>query len=165
MMTLVNPHYERLMRLIAEARKREGLERQIDMVRASGLSKSTISRLEQGQELGEASLRAIAKTIGWTGDSAEDVLAGGEPTIAVAAEPQSQAELERRYQRGQATDAGRPIDVVEDALYKVFMAASPGTPLAEFDRVRRQVFGVLAEAGIDVAERHDETSSGTDTDT
>lgn len=160
-MTLMNPHYERLMRLIAEARKQQGLERQVDLIRASGLSKSTIRRLDRGEELGENALRAITKALGWTGDSAEAVLNGGEPTPA--GDPESStAQLERRYRHtGTVTEGGRVVKIVDDMLFRVYMAGGVEATFEDFDRTRRRVFKVLEEEGIRIADRHTEAPSGT----
>lgn len=84
MMSAMDPHYERLRKLVAEARRRQGLERQIDLMKASGLSKSTVRRFELGEEVGEKALRDISKAVGWTADSAEAILNGGNPTVVVA---------------------------------------------------------------------------------
>ena len=158
-MVHMDAHHERLLKLVSETRKHLGLDKQADLIKASGLSRSTVRRFEQGESIDESSLRKISRALGWAPDSAQDVLNGGEPTLA---EP-SQDGLEARYQnRESVTDAGRSVSTVEDALYNFFMAGAPDTTLADFDRVRRRVFEVLQEEGITIAKRHDETSSGTD---
>jgi hypothetical protein len=151
------PH-ERLMRLIAEERKRQRLERPVDMMRASGLSKSTVHRLDTGQPLGESALRAISKALGWTADSAEEVLAGGDPTIA---DPPEES-LEARYHREPLVE-GALVGLVEDMIYEAFIAAAPDTPLSKIDEARRAAFEVLRRNGIEVAKKHPEASQGTDT--
>ena len=160
-MVHMDAHHERLLKLVSEARKHLGLDKQADLIKTSGLSRSTVRRFEQGESIDESSLRKISRALGWTPDSAQDVLNGGEPTPAES----GQDALEARYQnRESVMDAGRSVATVEDALYNFFMAGAPDTTLADFDRVRRRVFEVLQEEGITVAKRHDETSSGTDTD-
>lgn len=131
-------------------------------MRASGLSKSTVHRLDTGQELGESALRAVSRAVGWTADSAAKVLAGGEPTEAdPAGVPES--DLEARYQRRPIAD-GQITQVFEDALYQALLVAAPDTPLSQIDRARQAAFDVLRANGIAVARRHPEESEGTDTD-
>jgi transcriptional regulator with XRE-family HTH domain len=149
--------YERLMQLIAEARKRQRLERQIDLARVSGLSKSTIYRLDKGQELSDSALRDVSKALGWTADSAERILAGGEP---VDAEP-AEATLEARYRREPLTD-GQLTQAFEDALYEALIVAAPDTPLSQIDKARKAAFKVLRRNGIEVAHRHYDDQSGKD---
>lgn len=163
-MVAMDAHHERLLKLVSEARKQLGLDKQADLIKASGLSRSTVRRFEQGESIDESSLRKISRAIHWTPDSAQDVLNGGDPTPAkpTAADP-SKAALEARYQnRESVIDAGHAVATVEDALYRFFMAGAPDTTLADFDRVRRRVFDVFQEEGISIAKRHDETSAGTD---
>lgn len=161
-MVHMDAHHEQLLKLVSEARKRLGLDKQADLIKASGLSRSTVRRFEQGDSIDESSLRKISRALGWTPDSAQDVLNGGQPT---AAGP-GQETLEARYQhRESVVDAGHTVATVEDALYSFFIAGQPDMTLADFDRVRRRVFGVLEEEGISVAKRHDGTSTGTEPDT
>jgi len=154
--------YERLLRLIAEARKRQRLERQIDLARVSGLSKSTIYRLEKDQELSDSALRAISKAIGWTADSAERILAGGEPVDADPAEA-SEGDLATRYHR-EPVPEGKLVGLVEDMIYEAFIAAAPDTPLREIDKAKRAAFEVLQRNGIEVAKKHPEASQGIEAD-
>jgi len=147
--------YERLLRLIAEERKRQRLERQIDLARVSGLSKSTIYRLEKEQELSDSALRSISKAIGWTADSAQRVLAGGEPAEA---EP-TEADLESRYRREPVID-GQLTQVFEDAIYEALIVAAPDTPLSQVDKARKAAFEVLRRAGVEIARRHRDDESG-----
>lgn len=152
--------YERLTRLISEARKRQRLERPVDLMRVSGVSKSTIHRLDTGQELGETALRRISRAIGWTADSAANILAGGDPEEADPSEvPES--DLEARYRRQPVTD-GQLAQAFDDALYQALIIAAPDTPLSQIDRARKVAFKVLRENGIEVARRHREDESGTD---
>lgn len=158
----MEPAYERLMRLITEARKRQRLERQVDLMRASGLSKSTVHRLDTGQELGESALRAVSRAVGWTADSAATVLAGGEPVEADPAEV-SESDLATRYRR-ESVSEGKLVGLVEDMIYEAFIAAAPDTPLREIDKAKRAAFEVLRRNGIEVAKKHPEASTGTEAD-
>lgn len=81
----MDPNHERLLRLVAEARKRLGLSKQATFIKATGLGKNTIRRFEQGEMVSDPTLRMISLTVGWTRDSAADVLQGGDPTLAVGA--------------------------------------------------------------------------------
>jgi hypothetical protein len=157
----MEPSYERLMRLIAEARKRQGLERPIDLIRASGLSKSTVHRLDTGQVLGESALRAVSKAVGWTPDSAATVLAGGEPTEADPADA-SVENLENRYRR-EPLPEGEMVAIYKDMVYEALIAADPNASLKQLDAARKAAFKVLHRNGIAVALRHTEESQGTET--
>lgn len=157
----MEPAYERLMQLVTEARKRRQLERPVDLIKASGMSKTTVHRLETGQPLGESSLRKLSRALGWTPDSASDVLAGGEPTEAEVTE-KPESDLEVRYRR-QPVEPGLSTQVVEDMVYKVLVVAAPDTPLSKIDEARRAAFDVLRSNNIEVARRHPEESQGTAT--
>lgn len=149
------------MRLISEARKRQRLERPVDLMRVSGLSKSTVHRLDAGQPLGESALRRVSRAVGWTADSAANILAGGEPTEADPPEvPES--DLEARYRR-QPVPEGKLVGLVEDMIYEAFIAAAPDTPLREIDKAKKAAFEVLRRNGVTVARRHPEESQGTET--
>jgi transcriptional regulator with XRE-family HTH domain len=162
----MDTHRERLLRLATEAREERGLEKQSDLIRAAKLSRSTVHRFEQGESVSETALRKISQAIGWTPSSAQDVLAGGDPTPAPeAADAERKAQLEGRYRRGAAVnDSGHLVGVVDDMVYKVFMFGAPDAPFEEYDRARRRVFEIFREAGIDIAERRDGTSPGTEPD-
>jgi transcriptional regulator with XRE-family HTH domain len=165
MMGTMDATWRRLIDLVADAREAQGLDRPIDLAKATGLSKSTIHRFEKEGKAGAGALRAISWAVRWTPDSAANVLAGGDPTPATdATEPpeETAAELERRYEgREVVNDAGRHIGVVEDAIYELFVTVRPDAPFGEYDKTRRRVLEALSDAGIDVAERHEEASSRT----
>lgn len=121
----------------------------------AGVSLGTIKNLEGDRDykrIPVEPLRAIDDAFGWPQGTLEAKLRSEDVAV----------NLESRYRRETATEAGRPVAIVEDALYRVFMVGNPDTSLAEFDRARRRVFEVLQEAGIDIAERHDGASSGSD---
>lgn len=148
---------ERLVRLVAEAREARGLRQQEDLIKAAGISRSTAHRFEQGESVGESTLRKISQAVGWTPDSAQDVLAGGEPAYA------SEADLKARYRR-QPIEPGELSQLVEDMVYEAFIAAAPDTPLSKIDEARRAAFDVLRRNGIEVKLKHPRASSGTDVD-
>jgi transcriptional regulator with XRE-family HTH domain len=168
MMSTMDANWQRLVDLVAEARKPQGLERPAALAKATGLSKSTIHRFENDGKAGAGALRAISWAVRWTPDSAANVLAGGEPTPATdATEPpeETTVQLEKRYERRElVSDAGRHIGVVEDAIYELFITVRPDAPFGEYDKTRRRVLEALSDAGIDVAERNEGTSPRTDED-
>jgi transcriptional regulator with XRE-family HTH domain len=57
---------------------------QADLVRASGVSDTTVRPVMNGKpgNYRPESLRRISLALGWTAESIEEVLGGGEPTIA-----------------------------------------------------------------------------------
>ena len=168
MMSPMDATQRRLVDLVAKARKAQGLERPIDLAKATGLSKSTIHRFEKEGKAGAGALRAISWAVRWTPDSAVNVLAGGDPTPAPeAAEPPEElaAPPEPQHERREVvSDAGHLIGVVEDSIYQLFITEAPNAPFGEYDRTRRRVLEALRDAGIDVAERNEGTSSGTSED-
>jgi transcriptional regulator with XRE-family HTH domain len=148
---------ERLVRLVAEARDECGLRQQEDLVRATGLSRSTVHRFEQGEPVSETTVRKISVAVNWTPESGQAVLAGGNPTLA------DESALASRYRR-QPVEPGLSTQIVEDMVYKALIAAAPDTPLSKIDKARRAAFEVLQSNGIRVARRHPEASQGTETD-
>lgn len=168
MMSTMDATWQRLVDLVVEARKAQGLDRPIDLAKATGLSKSTIHRFENEGKAGAGALRAISWAVGWTPDSAANVLTGGNPsprTEATELPAGDVTPLEHRYQRRETvSDAGHLIGVVEDAIYQLYVTGAPGAPFEEYDKTRRRVLEALRDAGIDVAARHDGTSSGSNED-
>lgn len=77
--------WDRLGRTLAVARKAAGLT-QGELAANLDLARATIQKVERGHEYGKITSihRAIARRVGWTEDSIETVLAGGEPTLAEA---------------------------------------------------------------------------------
>lgn len=141
----------RLARRIRARRDELGLSQQALADQAS-VHVNTVIRMEQGEFASRRSKTwtPVEEALGLTPRFFDHYLAGEIPD-----------ELESRYRnRTASADSGRPVDTIESALYQVFMASSPGTSLEEFDKIRRRVFDVLREAGVDVAARHDDSSSG-----
>ncbi|MGW1465590.1 helix-turn-helix transcriptional regulator [Streptomyces sp. NPDC002308] len=62
---------------------------QSDVMRALDVSRATVQNVERGKAFTRltSTHRAYARLVGWSGDSVEQVLAGGEPTPAVDTEP------------------------------------------------------------------------------
>lgn len=81
----MDPHHERLVRLVTEAREARGLTKQADFIRATGLGKTTVYRFERGERLSDTAYRSIDWAIGWKAGSCVAVLDGGEPSLAESA--------------------------------------------------------------------------------
>lgn len=79
-MSRMDPNHERLLKLVREARRELGLEKQKDFVTATGLGRTTIHRFESGEHLSDTAYRSIDWTLHWTAGSCAAVLAGGDPT-------------------------------------------------------------------------------------
>jgi transcriptional regulator with XRE-family HTH domain len=63
---------------------------QADLVRASGVSDTTVRPVMKGTEgnYRPESLRRISRALGWTAESIEEILTGGEATLARASSGQ-----------------------------------------------------------------------------
>lgn len=133
----------------------------------AGVHAGTIKNYEAGKRSYDKIPKAvlqIEKALGWAPGSVLAVLNGGSPTLTAERPPSSDsADLERRYRNGETSvEGGRVVRIVEDALFKVYMAGGIEATFEDFERTRRRLFEVLEEEGIPVAERHSEPSSGTD---
>jgi len=155
-MMLMDAHHERLLKLVTEARKGLGLDKQADLIKASGLSRSTVRRFERGESIDETSLRKISRAIGWTPDSALDVLAGGEPTPAAnAADAEADAETERAWQR-EPTAPGDLSQLIRNVVFEAAIGLAPGASAAQIRAVEERARKLAREAGYTVArERQD----------
>lgn len=151
----MDTHRERLLRLATEAREAHGLDRQDDFVEATGLSRSTVHRFEQGEVVSETTLRKVSQAIGWTPTSAQDVLAGGEPTLAEA----SEGDLRDRYKRVTLSQEGLS-QAFDHALYEAFIVAAPNASFIQIDKAVARAFEVLRADGVQVARRHRGSKSG-----
>lgn len=62
---------------------------QADIAQSLGVSRATVQNIEQGKSLTRvnATIRAYAHLVGWTGDSPERVLEGGSPVSASSQAP------------------------------------------------------------------------------
>jgi DNA-binding XRE family transcriptional regulator len=71
----------RLGRALRAGRKRAGLT-QVGVAQAIGVSRTPIQAIERGDQFDKptGTMRSYASLVGWTPDSIEVVLAGGEPT-------------------------------------------------------------------------------------
>lgn len=92
-----------LGRALRAGRKRAGLT-QVDVARAIGVSRTPIQAIERGEEFGRptGTMRSYARLVGWTDDSIEAVLEGGDPTYrSDTAQPQP-------------AESGLPVSILEE---------------------------------------------------
>lgn len=78
-------HWERLGEAFKTARATHTPRlTQEDVQRALDVSRATVQNIERGKVFGKVTTthRAYARLVGWTADSVDTVLAGGEPTMA-----------------------------------------------------------------------------------
>jgi transcriptional regulator with XRE-family HTH domain len=100
---------------------------QEELATAAGVGVSTIQTLERGSRhyaRVTANHRAVAQALGWTGDSVERVLAGGEPTVAEA--PLQPVSM------GDAASAA-PVDDLLDGLTERARLALQGGTVVDAD--------------------------------
>lgn len=104
----------RLGRELAQAREHRG-ERQTDVIRALGIGRSTLQKIESGHPYSKVqpAHHMYARHVGWSESSVSDVLAGGDPsptavpsTEVGAGDPLSEMPLAVR----QALSEGELID-------------------------------------------------------
>lgn len=152
-MVPMDPHRERLLKLVGERRKELGLDRQADLIKASGLSRSTWHRFLRGEPVDETSLRKLSRGLKWDPDSAQTILAGGEPTPAPAA-----AEI---YEREPVTDGERAAKF-RNAVFDAFVVASPDTPAATVNEIANLLLDAAMNAGFSAPRRRQDTHTQDD---
>ncbi|MFD9781918.1 helix-turn-helix domain-containing protein [[Kitasatospora] papulosa] len=81
---------------------------QDDVQRALDVSRATVQNIERGKPFSRPtpSHRAYARFVGWTDDSVDQVLAGGEPTLATDADPAPE--------QGAPVPEGLPLRIAEE---------------------------------------------------
>lgn len=141
MMGAMDSNRERLRQLVADAREGKGLGRQIDFVKATGLSKSTIHRFETDGEAGAGSLRAISWAVGWTPDSADLVLAGGDP------KPIDELSPEEAWRRDPMSDEDMVV-AIHHVVYDLAAHTSPDMTLAELRVLEDRAMAVMRKLGF-----------------
>lgn len=142
-----------LARRIRARRDELGLSQQ-GLADRAGVHVNTIINMEQGKfaERRNSAWAKIEKALDWPPRFFDDYLSGAVTD-----------DLEARYRRGESViDAGRLVEVVEDAVYAAFMAGAPNSPLESYDKALRAAFEVLREAGINPIPRNDDASSRND---
>lgn len=145
----------RLLGLVSARRAEAGLSRQVDLVRATGLSKSTIHRFERGGSIDESSMRDISRAIGWTADSAADVLAGGQPTLA------SDYEAERREWRESFTEE-ELSGLIRNIVYDAVISTAPDTPLSRIREIEEMALESAYKVGFGVRRKRIAAHSDSD---
>lgn len=142
----------RLANRIRARRDEMGLSQQALADRA-GVGVNTIIRMEQA-DFAERRTRTwapVEEALGWSPRFFDHYLAGEIPD-----------DLKDRYKHTETVvEGGRVLKIVEDMLLKVYMAGGTDQTFEDFDRTRRRLVEVLKEEGIEIAERHTETSPGT----
>jgi len=121
----------RLGRYVLSARTAAGFSDLADLAAATGITDRTLGKLETGKRVGTKTLAAVARHVGWTPDSPQLVLAGGEPvpledraaasdTLAVrreAADPGSPASVTPLLARRRAAEGFPPAgDGIEERM-------------------------------------------------
>jgi transcriptional regulator with XRE-family HTH domain len=118
---LVEPQWGRLGEAIRRQRRREGMN-QDDLAKAANLSKRTIGNYERGRAP-EGALGVpdgyydVARVLGWTPRSVDDVLRGEEPTVIADQRDVSAAAFAALIDpvfalTDVARDAGAPTEIV-----------------------------------------------------
>lgn len=153
----MDTHRERLLRLATEARENRGLEKQTDLVKAANLSRSTVHRFERGEVVSETALRRISQAIGWTPNSAQEVLAGGDPTLAEA-EDIATARYEIEDDPNAPEDVGM---IVRNTVIEVVGVLAPNTPLSEVQEIEAQALAAVLRRGGRPRQRHQQAYQDT----
>lgn len=155
----MDSHHERLLKLVAERRKDLGLDRQADLIEASGLSRSTIARFLRGESIDETSLRKLSRAIKWTPDSAQDVLEGREPTLATAAPVPAAV-----YYRDPVSEEDR-VAVFRSAVFDAFVTSAPDTPISAISEIADRLLEAARAAGFGAPRRRQDTHNQDDPET
>lgn len=161
MMCPMDPNWAALAAAIKKRRKTLRYS-QDALAKAADLSRSTIQKLEwaTAENVEHETMTKLESGLEWAAGSVNAVLNGGDPTLAPET-PSDAARLESRYRHATVVEGGRVLKIVEDMLFKVYMAGGTDQTFEDFDRTRRRLVEVLKEEGIEIAERHTETSPGT----
>lgn len=134
--------WARLGKALKAARQAMGITQE-ELAAELGVSRSVVQGIERGKSHSKPSLtmRAYARRAGWTADSIEEVLVGGEPSSApqseaVAAEPPSGLPLRIV---DELSDDGALLDTVVvpldgDARMVVVVKGKPGASPEEIRR-------------------------------
>lgn len=103
--------WSRLGTKLGEARKAAGLS-QPQLAQQIGVGRATIQNIEAGTAYKKitGAIRGYAQAVGWTGDSAERVLNGGEPEVAVPPAPESEGATDLPPAVAMELRSGRTLD-------------------------------------------------------
>lgn len=150
-MVCMDSHRARLLELVAAAREARGLDQQADLYKAAKVSRSTAHRFESGEVVGETTLRKISQAVGWTADSAQNVLAGGEPTLA----PDRIRDNAARYEIEEDSDAPEDIGmIVRNTVIEVVGVLAPDTSLSEVREIEALALEAVLRRGRRPRQRH-----------
>lgn len=158
----MDPNWAALAAAIKKRRKTLRYS-QSALAKAAGLSRSTIQKLEwaTAENIEHETMIKLESGLEWGAGSVNAVLGGGN-AAQLTKIPSDPADLERRYRHSETVvEGGRVLKIVDDMLLKVYMAGGTDQTFEDFDRTRRRLVEVLKEEGIEIAERHSGTSSGT----
>jgi len=120
---------------------------------ASGLSKSTVRRFERGDPVDGDTLRKISRTIKWTADSAEAVLAGGDPVLAVG---DADTEVESAWRR-EPVAPGDLSQLIRNVVFEAAIGLAPDASAAQIRAVEERARKLAREAGYTVARERQDT--------
>lgn len=133
----VEHDFERLAAAIVEARKAKGWG-QDDLIRESGLGRSTIQRLEAGRQKtvpNKATAQSLERALGWLPGSVEAVLSGGMP-----AEGSYDGEFLR-------VRIDNDTEFVRDLVRKITFEVDADAPLSRIVAAEAVAEAVLRERG------------------
>ena len=82
--------WPRLASYVVARRVQLGYRDRKALAATSGVTARTLGKLETGRSVGQVTLADVEIALGWEPDSARRVLAGGEPALREAAEPEAQ---------------------------------------------------------------------------
>lgn len=141
--------FKRLATAIVEARKVKGWG-QDDLIRESGLGRSTIQRLESERQQAQptkATAKSLERALGWLPGSVDAILDGG-----VAAEGSYDGHFLR-------IPLDSDTDFVKDLVRKISSEIDPDTPLSRVIAAEAIAEAALREAGFLPALDDQETDS------
>jgi transcriptional regulator with XRE-family HTH domain len=126
----------RLGKALKAARTSEHVKlKQDELAEALGVGRSTIQMIERGEEYSKPtpSIRAYAKLVGWTEESVDQVLAGGEPNYAHA----GSATAGKLKEEGQisAEETSLPLRIVDELKGDGALIDSVVLPLGDDGRM------------------------------
>lgn len=134
----VGHDFERLAAAIVEARKAKGWS-QDDLIRESGLGRSTIQRLERGRQQvppNKATIQSLERALGWLPGSVEAVLRGGMP---------AEGSYDGKFLRVRIDNE---TEFVRDLVRKITFEVDPDTPLSRIVAAEAVAEAALRKAGL-----------------
>lgn len=155
-MWLMSEEWDRLARALFSRRTALGLSRQ-RVADAAGVSLGSVKNLEQqGNDYKRmpSTLAPITEVLGWTRESARNVMAGGDPTLEAGA---VRVETPARYEVEEPpADAGEVGIIVRNTVIEVIGAIAPNTPLSEVQEIEARALEAVLRRGARPRQRHHE---------